>query len=129
MRRDDRDDPFDDIFREIERMMDEMMAGERGVGVAGGQSGFGSETHVDVQETEDEVRVVADLPGVEKSDISLQCDGEFLTVSAASNVREYDERIQLPARVDPESGAATYNNGILEVVLDRVEDATDIDVE
>ncbi|MFB6132686.1 MAG: Hsp20/alpha crystallin family protein [Halanaeroarchaeum sp.] len=130
MRRDDRDDPFDDIFREIERMMDEMMAGERGdLGVGGGQAGFGSDSHVDVHETDEEVRVVADLPGVAKSDISLQCDGEYLTVSAASDVREYDERIHLPARVDPESGSATYNNGVLEVVFDRVEDATDIDVE
>ena len=27
MRRDDRDDPFDDFFREIERMMEEMTGG------------------------------------------------------------------------------------------------------
>jgi len=27
MRRDDRDEPFDDLFREIERMMNEMMNG------------------------------------------------------------------------------------------------------
>ncbi|MGM0399233.1 MAG: Hsp20/alpha crystallin family protein [Halobacteriota archaeon] len=131
MRRDDRDDPFDDIFREIERMMDEMMQGEGrgGVSYERGPAGFGSDTHVDVHETDEEVRVVADLPGVAKADISLQCDGEFLTVGAASDVREYDERIELPARVDPESGSATYNNGVLEVVFDRVEEATDIDVE
>ena len=131
MRRDDRDDPFDDIFRELERMMDEMMQGGQpgGATFEQGSAGFGHDTHVDVHETETEVRVVADLPGVAKEDISLQCDGEFLTVSAASDVREYDERITLPSRVDPDSGAATYNNGVLEVVFDRVEDATDIQVE
>ena len=30
MRRDDRDEPFDDLFREIERMMNEMMSGSDG---------------------------------------------------------------------------------------------------
>ncbi|AKH96855.1 Hsp20/alpha crystallin family protein [Halanaeroarchaeum sulfurireducens] len=131
MRRDDRDDPFDDIFREIERMMDEMMQGDaRGnVGFEQEPAGFGSDTHVDVQETDDDIRVVADLPGVAKSDISLQCDGDHLTVSAASDVREYDERITLPAPVDPDTGTATYNNGVLEVVFDRAARSTDIDVE
>ena len=131
MKRDDRDDPFDDIFREIERVMEDMMqegpAGD--VNVSGGPAGFGDDTHVDVHETDEEVRVVADLPGVAKDDISLQCDGEYLTIGAASDVREYDERITLPARVDPESGSATYNNGVLEVVFERIRGATDIDVE
>ncbi|MFB6081234.1 MAG: Hsp20/alpha crystallin family protein [Halanaeroarchaeum sp.] len=124
-----RDDPFDDIFREIERMMDEMMSGQGAEGFDEQGTGFGSDTHVDVHETTEEVRVVADLPGVEKSDIALQCDGEVLTISAESEVRSYDERVSLPARVDPESGSATYNNGVLEVTFDRVERATDIDVE
>lgn len=131
MRRDDADDPFDDIFREIERMMNEMMTeGRRGEGgFEQAPAGFGRDTHVDVHETDSVIRVVADLPGVAKSDISLQCDGEYLTISAASDAREYDERLALPSRVDPESGSATYNNGVLEVSFDRVEEATDIDVE
>ncbi|MFB6153122.1 MAG: Hsp20/alpha crystallin family protein [Halodesulfurarchaeum sp.] len=131
MRRGDRDDPFDDIFREIERMMDEMM------GNVQGRSGeydspsrdVAHDTHVDVYEDDDEIRLVADLPGVEKSDISLQCDGEYVTIAASSVNREYDERVPLPARVDPETGKATYNNGVLEVVFDRSDDATDISVQ
>jgi len=127
MRRDDRDDPFDDIFREIERMMDEMMDGTNGFD--GDQSGFSTDTHVDVHETDDEVRVIADLPGVEKEDISVQCDGEQVTISASSDLREYDERIGLPGPVDPRSGAASYNNGILEVTFERTGESTNIDVE
>jgi len=125
-----RDDPFDDIFREIERMMEEMMHGTP-EGEAGlqGTAGFGHDTHVDVHETDEEVRVIADLPGVSKADIALKCDGEVLTISAPSDVREYDERVSRPARVDPESGSATYNNGVLEVIFYRIEEATDIDVE
>ena len=127
---DDRDDPFDDIFREIERMMEDM------VGAHGGQEGgpqpgqqATSQTHIDVYEDDDVVRVVADLPGVEQSDIAAQCDGEYLTLSAASETRSYEERVALPTRVDPESGSGTYNNGVLEITFDRTASSTDIDIE
>ena len=128
MRRDDRDDPFDDIFREIERMMEEMMGSGQGLD-RGDQSGFSSDTHVDVHETDEELRVVADLPGVAKEDIDLRCDGDSVTVSAHAGTREYDERIALPGRVDARSGDATYNNGVLEVTFDRTDTSTNIDVQ
>ncbi|MFB6122524.1 MAG: Hsp20/alpha crystallin family protein [Haloferacaceae archaeon] len=121
MRGNDRDDPFGDIFDEIERMMNEM-TGDDG-------AGFASETHVDVHDEDDVVRLVADLPGVEKDAIDLKCDGETLTISAASPRREYDERIRLPARVDEHSAAATFNNGVLQVTFDKIGDSADIDVE
>jgi HSP20 family protein len=130
MRRDDRDDPFDDIFREIERMMDEMMDGNTDVRMGPDESGFGSDTHVDIHDRDGELRVIADLPGVEKEAIDLKCDGETLTISAASDRREYDERVELPSRVDEHSAGATYNNGVLEVALEKrdAEDSADIDV-
>ncbi|WP_135820414.1 Hsp20/alpha crystallin family protein [Halostella litorea] len=129
MRRDDRDEPFDDIFREIERMMNEMMGADGTDMRFEGSAGFGADTHVDIHETDEEVRVVADLPGVEKADIELQCDGQVLTVSAASDRREYDERVSLPVRVDEHSASATYNNGVLEVIFERADGGSaDIDV-
>ncbi|RAW47012.1 Hsp20/alpha crystallin family protein [Halorubrum sp. 48-1-W] len=124
MDRDDRDDPFGDFFEEIERMMNEMAGSGRGTDDAG----FGSETHVDAYATEESVRVVADLPAVSKEELSLQCDGESLTISAASDRREYDETVELPAPVDEYSGDATFNNGVLEVEFDRDDDAASIDV-
>jgi HSP20 family protein len=123
--RDDRDDPFDEFFREIERMMNDVWADDW---ESADRSGFGGDTHVDVHETDGGVRVVADLPGVEKEDISLRCDGEVLTVSAATDRREFDDRIRLPGRVDEDSAAATFNNGVLEVTFDRAESA-DIDLD
>ncbi|WP_435067763.1 Hsp20/alpha crystallin family protein [Haloplanus sp. C73] len=127
MRGDDRDDPFGDIFDEIERMMNEM-AGNSSGAVSDG-SGFTSETHVDIYEADDQIRLVADLPGVEKDAIELKCDGETLTISAASAHREFDERIRLPTRVDEHSASASFNNGILEVTVDKVDDSAAIDVE
>jgi len=119
--RDDRDDPFDDFFEGIERMMDEMTGDDA--------AGFASETHVDVYDEDTELRLVADLPGVRKEDVELKCDGEILTITAAGSRREYDERIRLPARVDEHSAAASFNNGILQVTLDKVDDSASIDLD
>jgi HSP20 family protein len=117
-----RDDPFDDFFQELERMMNQMMGDSVAVEGAAG----GTEVHLDVHETDEEVRVVADLPGVEKEAIDLRCDGTVLTVEAGGDRREYRERVDLPARVDEHSADASYNNGVLEVTFDRAEDAQDI---
>ncbi|MFB6135256.1 MAG: Hsp20/alpha crystallin family protein [Halobacteriaceae archaeon] len=119
--RDDRDDPFDEFFRELERMMNGMMDGPEE-----DPTGFGSDTHVDVYETDEELRVVADIPGVEKDDLTLKCDGEVLTISAATNHREFDERLRLPSAVDENSASATFNNGVLEVTLDRGDGSANI---
>jgi HSP20 family protein len=136
MRRDDRDDPFDEFFDEIERMMNDMMggAGEFRIDHSssfgedhGGRSG--ADVHFDVHETDDELRVVADLPGVEKDAIDLRCDGETLTIDAEGAGREYHERVSFPVPVDEHSADASYNNGVLEVSFDRRDDgSTSIDV-
>ncbi|MFB6111333.1 MAG: Hsp20/alpha crystallin family protein [Halobacteriaceae archaeon] len=122
MTRDDGDDPFDDFFREIERMMNQAFDGQS----SAGGTGFGSETHIDVHTTDGGVRVVADLPGVSQEDLSLRCDGSVLTISATSDRRDYDERVDLPVRVDEHSADATFNNGVLEVTFDRADDSADI---
>jgi HSP20 family protein len=125
----DDEDPFEEMFREIERLMDEMMGVDADIETSTSiEAGDGSDTHVDVHEYDDRITVIADLPGVEKSDIDLKCDGRIVSIDAASDSRSYDERIRLPARVDEHSAEATYNNGVLEVTFDRTEDSADIDV-
>lgn len=128
MRPDDRDDrdPFEDIFSEIERMMNGMMGGD--VDVHTGPVTGSAEAHVDAYEDGDVVRVVADLPGVEKSAIDLKCDGKYLTIDAVGDRREFTERVRLPVRVDERTANATYNNGILEVVFERSDASADIDL-
>ncbi|WP_436908079.1 Hsp20/alpha crystallin family protein [Halosimplex marinum] len=130
MRRDDRDDPFDEFFREIERMMNDVMDDARARGGAdpGASDPSGADVHLDVYEEDDSLRVVADIPGVDKRDIDLRCDGEVLTLDATGDAREYHERVRLPARVDEHSASASYNNGILEVTFDRADDSANIDL-
>lgn len=121
--RDDRD-PFDDIFDEIERMMNGMMNGNVDIRT----EGMGTDAHIDIQEDGELVRVIADMPGVAKEAIDLTCDGRHVTIEAASNRREFDERVSLPVRVDEQSANASYNNGVLEVVFERADTSADIDL-
>lgn len=132
MRRDDRDDPFDDFFRELERMMNEMTGSDFDMRVErhGDDGGHATsrDVHLDTYEEDDRIRVVADIPGVEKDAIDLKCDGEELTIDAVGPEREYFERVQLPVAVDEHTAGATYNNGILEVSFERRSNSADIDL-
>jgi len=74
---------------------------------------------VDIIREKEEVRVVAELPGVEKSDIKLHAAENTLTVSVDTPQRKYFKELELPDNVDPRSAKATYKNGVLEVKLKK----------
>jgi len=88
---------------------------------------------IDVIEREDEIRVVAELPGVDKSNIKLRVvNGNKLIIQAQSEERKYYKEVELPAEVDEKSAKATYKNGVLDVVLKKKtvsEKGTEIKVE
>jgi len=77
---------------------------------------------VDVFETDDEVTVIAELPGVEKDKISVEIsdDRRRMIIRASDTNRKYYKEVDLPAEVDPSSAKANYRNGILEVKLKKV---------
>lgn len=125
------DDPFDEFFNEIERMMNEMFGGNaefRFEHHSGGYSDSTHDVHLDVHESEEELRVIADIPGVTQDDIELKCDGKTLMLQAEGPERRYDEQLTLPTSVDEHSASASYNNGVLEVVFERIDDSTSIDI-
>jgi len=76
---------------------------------------------VDVIESDDEIRVVAELPGVEKKDINLYATSNTLTINVDTEERKYHKELELPAEVEPKSARSTYKNGVLEVKLKKVE--------
>ncbi|HZY47795.1 MAG TPA: Hsp20/alpha crystallin family protein, partial [Candidatus Bathyarchaeia archaeon] len=67
----------------------------------------------------DTIKVVAELPGVEKPDISLECDGQKLTLRVDNEKRRYYKELELPVEVDPDTSKASYKNGVLELQLTR----------
>ncbi len=65
------------------------------------------------------VKIVAELPGVERSDINLEATEKSLTITVDTDQRKYYKQLDLPADVDPDSSKASFKNGVLEVVFTR----------
>jgi len=72
---------------------------------------------VDVIEDPESVKVVAELPGVEKENVKLESGEKYLKISVDTEERKYYEELDLPAEVDPQSAKATFKNGVLTVSL------------
>jgi len=86
---------------------------------------------VDVIEKGDEVRVVAEVPGVDKNNIKVRLNGKTLILSAQEGDKKYYKEIELPTEVDENSAKATYKNGVLEIVFKKakVESGKEIKIE
>ena len=76
---------------------------------------------VDIVETNGEVRVVAELPGVEKSDIKLHGTEDSLEISVDTPQYKYYKEVNLPVKIKVKEASSSYKNGVLEVVLPKVE--------
>ena len=79
---------------------------------------------VDVISDDGTIRVIAELPGVDKKDIRLNCSERTLMISVDSEKRKYHKDVDLPAEVDPRISKAKYTNGVLEVVLTKAKEPT-----
>ena len=92
---------------------------------------------VDVIDRDDEVVVRAELPGVEKDDLEVSLDEETLTIKGktAHETREekgayfrteiargeFSRTLTLPTSVDPDSCKTAFKDGVLELMLKKME--------
>lgn len=139
--------PFDSMWREMEDMRAELdnlfrqASSQNQLLPAGGISdrmlpAIRGEFRVDVREHDEDVIVVADLPGVEKSDVTLNLvNPRALEITCQKGEDKEDtsegyyvrERIYgsmrrivaLPADVREENSKASFKNGVLEVTLKK----------
>lgn len=72
---------------------------------------------VDVISSGTDVRVVAEMPGVNKEDINVTVNERAMTISVDRGDHGYYKKLDLPGIVDPKGARSTYNNGILEVTI------------
>ena len=61
------------------------------------------------------LRLVMDLPGVEKKDIKVDATYDRAVITAEKVDRKYRAELELKAEVKPETGKAEYRNGVLEI--------------
>jgi len=75
-----------------------------------------------VDKKEKVVKLIAEMPGVEKSDVKVVVENKSVDLSATHNEKKYHVKVQLKNTVDENSAKASYKNGILEIVFKLVEE-------
>jgi HSP20 family protein len=73
----------------------------------------------DVTETDKEVKVVVEMPGVSKENIKINAYENKVEVKTEATKRRYHEVIEIPVYADIETAKSNYNNGILEIIFKK----------
>lgn len=114
---------------EFDRLFDQLWRGPGAAGPAGFQP------RIDVHEDEDEIRVRAELPGLEEKDFRVSVEADLLSIEGEKREEHEEQRegcahletrcgsfrrvIRLPWEVEYDSVQAAYKNGILTVTLPK----------
>jgi HSP20 family protein len=125
-------DPFVTLQREMNRVFDDMFRRfDTGLpSVFGGVQGWPS---VEVNATDNEVRVSAELPGLDEKDVEILVDDGVLTIRGEKKSEtddkdrgfseryygRFERRIALPFEVDEGKAEASFRNGVLTVALPK----------
>jgi HSP20 family protein len=73
----------------------------------------------DVFDEDQEIRVYAEMPGVNEADIKLDLKEDILDISAQTGDRKYHKEVLLPVKVKADTLVSSYNNGILEIEVKK----------
>lgn len=123
--------PIARLWNEVDTLFDRFFQDPWGMSLLGGwPGGF---PRIDLAESEDEVTVCAELPGVDPNDVEISVVGDTLTIRGEKRREKeekdrsyhYEERqygsfhraIELPSSVDPDKVDASYKNGMLTVTV------------
>ncbi len=122
---------FGDVFRSFDSRLPSM-------GAIGSLGGFGAPwPSVEISETDKEIRVTAEVPGLQENDIEVLLDGDVLTLKGEKRTEtedkerqfservygRFERRIPLGMAIEEERIDAHFHNGVLTVVLPKSETA------
>lgn len=126
-------DPFMSLHREVNRLFDDVLRGND-MATTGGAAALLS-PQVDISETENEIKVKAELPGVSEQDVDVELNDDILTIRGEKKSERKEEKenyhfmersygtfqrsFQLPRPVDPDKVQATFENGVLTITLPK----------
>jgi len=119
-------DAFDDLRREFEHSVGGLELGD-----VSGLLDWPSGPAIDLVEADDEILLLADLPGVRQSDLELSVQGNLLTIKGEKKREEpsksrkvvrtetlvgaFSRTVNLPDSVNPEKIEAQLRDGILRI--------------
>ena len=73
----------------------------------------------DVFDESDEVVIIAEMPGIEESDIVVDFKEDILEISTKSLKKSYRKELLLPIKIENNSIQQKYTNGILEIRIKK----------
>ncbi|WP_262267377.1 Hsp20/alpha crystallin family protein [Microvirga yunnanensis] len=134
-------DPFLSLHREMNRLFDDVFRGTALPASAGsqGQGDVGAfvNASINVSETDKEIHITAELPGVTEQDIDVSLDDDVLTIRGEKKFERKDDKenfhfversygtfqrsLRLPYTVESEQVRASFENGVLTVTVPKTE--------
>ena len=133
-------DPFMALHREVNRLFDDVFRGfdqfSRFPSLTASRSSWGW-PNVEVTETDKDIRVTAELPGLEERDVEVTLDDDVLTLrgekrsESEDKDRQFSERyyghferrIPLGTEVHEDKVEARFKNGVLTITMPKTERA------
>jgi len=128
-------DPFVTLHREMNRLFDDVFRTFETTpfGSFGGMGRMGGWPHMEVVETDKDIRVSAELPGMEENDVEVLMSDGILTIRGEkkSEIEDkdrafserlygrFERRIPLAWDVEDDKIEATFKNGVLTVTLPK----------
>lgn len=123
-----------DLNRQMNRLFDDMFNQEGDNGFYG-RSGMAVPA-MDIHQTDTEVQVTAELPGVKEDDIDIVIEDGILSLRGEKkssrtdkdggyrerNYGSFERHISLPNNVDEENCSADFSDGILTITLPKSEE-------
>jgi len=130
--RSDEFSPFLTLHREMNRLFDDMFSRFD----TGAPSLFGRPDawpSVEVVETDKDMRVTAELPGLDEKDVEILVNDDVLTIRGEKKADiddkerhlseryygRFERRIPLPFEVEDDRAEASFENGLLNVILPK----------
>lgn len=132
--RDDDRSPFLSLHREMNRVFDDFFRDfDMRLPTMGGAGFNGAWPQIDIAETDKDVTVTAELPGMEEKDVELLLEDGMLTLrgekrsETEDKSRQFSERyygrferhVPLAAEVQADKAEARFRNGVLTVTLPK----------
>ena len=130
-------DPLGTLHREVNRVFDEVFRGFPSFRASLAEPAFAPS--LEVRETEAEIIVTAELPGMAEKNVELTIDDDLLTLAGEKKSEKTEEKeglrlsersygsfhrsFRLPFAPDPAKVGARFENGVLTVTLPRPPEA------
>jgi HSP20 family protein len=125
--------PFNSLQREVDRVFSDF---GRNLPTFGDMGPTARSLHLNVAETDKDIEVTADVPGVDADKINIELRDDILTISGDNKTEKEEKKkdyhlveltygsfqrsVALPCEVDADKVVANFDKGVLKIILPKV---------